>query len=78
MSVEELNHELRRWIEIRERIGSDISDLKARPGEGTRRQTDRLHELEKEYSNVQSRIIELDRRIRNQISIHASASYRGV
>jgi len=64
MNLDDLNADIRRWIDIREGIQREITASKAQTGANTGRQNDRLHHLENEYQNVQQRILEIDRQIR--------------
>ena len=72
MNLDELYKELRRWIEIREGIRSEIVGLQPSPGENTRRREDRIHTLEDQYDQVQRKILEIDGVIRDQEKLRAS------
>lgn len=72
MNLDELYRELRRWIEIREGIRSEIAALQPSLGENTRRREDRIRALEDQYDQVQRKILEIDGVIRDREKLKVS------
>ena len=72
MILDELYREMRRWIEIREGIRSEIASLQPSLGENTRRREDRIRALEDQVNQVQRKILEIDREIRTREEARAA------